>query len=111
MNGNTGMMLTVDGWRLTVNSQQSTVNSELEFTIGRLTDLILVGSKGQLDLFIDRPNRYNWGKLRLQKQHYTIGKTPLHQFKERMQLSARDFNPHTHQSFPILQFFNLKSQI
>ena len=33
-------MLTVDGWRLTVESEQSTVNSELEFTIPMLTDLI-----------------------------------------------------------------------
>ena len=101
------MMLTVDSWLLTVNSQPSTVNSELEFTIGRLTDLILVGSKGQLDLLIDRQNRYNWEKLPLPKQHCTIGKTPLHQFKKRMQLSAREPNPDSHQSFPILQFFNL----
>ena len=103
------MMLTVTVEA--VNSQPSTVNSELEFTIPRLTDLILVGSNGQLDWLIDRPNRYNWEKLRLRKQHCTIGKTPLHQFKERMQLSARDPNPDTHQSFLILQFFNLKSQI
>ena len=105
------MMLTVDCWLLTVHSEPSTVNSELEFTIGRLTDLILVGSNGQLDLLIDRPNRYNWEKLRLRKQHCTIGKTPLQQFKKRMQLSARYPNSDSHQSFPILQFINLKSQI
>jgi len=34
------VMLTVDGWLLTVDSEQSTVNSELEFTIPMLTDLI-----------------------------------------------------------------------
>ncbi|MBD0308118.1 MAG: hypothetical protein ICV80_08260 [Microcoleus sp. T1-bin1] len=42
-----------------VNIKPKTVNSELEFTIPRLTDWILVGSNGQLDLLIDRPNRYN----------------------------------------------------
>jgi hypothetical protein len=40
ISGYTGMMLTVDGWLLTANSEQPTVNSELEFTIPQLTDLI-----------------------------------------------------------------------
>jgi hypothetical protein len=50
------MMLTVDGWLLTVNSQQSTVNSELEFTIPMLTDLIsaLFAHKKQLGLALQQ---------------------------------------------------------
>ncbi|MEG4961526.1 MULTISPECIES: hypothetical protein [unclassified Microcoleus] len=72
----------------------------------------LLCSNGQLDLLIDRPEQIEWREI-------TAAEATLHDrqnaitpvLKKRMQRQARAPKPDTHQSFPIIQFFNLKSQI
>ncbi|MBD1811190.1 hypothetical protein NDA07_05400 [Microcoleus vaginatus DQ-U2] len=66
---------------------------------------------GQLDLLIDRPEQIELKEITAAEATVHDRQNAITPVKKRIQQQARAPKPDSHQSFPILQFFNLKSKI